>query len=403
MKTKTLSATSIVILALNCIPAVSAGNIAATGEGRPSGNDMLTPEYRLCEEGLKQSRMNDSDKALQLFTKAISCNSDYARAYLDRGCTFRLARQDMPARQDFKRVTQLIHTPRSCADHFMLGTALQELGQHEAAISHLQAATALKPLTLLDRMCLSRSYIALGDLENAKLAISDYLQENPQSAPAHELRADISTLTEARLEQAVQDLSRAIDLEPAYRTALTKRAALYNRLGNYSSGLADGKTAYLLEPNNPDILLSLGISHQGMGEPQAAMAAFKKVISLDETWNVPYLYLADLNSLQGHDRIALSLATRAIELEPQDPNGYFCRARILHKANRLTEALQDVNQGIQHDNHHSICGSNLRDKIDKALDEESRIKALLLLFLSSAVLFGAYSSRKEQTTPALSN
>ena len=150
-------------------------------------------------------------------------------------------------------------------------------------------------------------------------------------------------------------------------------------------------------------MLSLGISHQGMGEPQAAMAAFKKVISLDETWNVPYLYLADLNSLQGHDGIALSLATRAIELEPQDPNGYFCRARILHKANRLTEALQDVNQGIQHDNHHSICGSNLRDKIDKALDEESRIKALLLLFLSSAVLFGAYSSRKEQTTPALSN
>lgn len=403
MKTKTLSATSIVILALTCIPAVSAGNIAATGEGRPSGNDMLTPEYRLCEEGLKQSRMNDSDKALQLFTKAISCNSGYARAYLNRGCTFRLAKQDMPARQDFKRVTQLINAPRSCADHFMLGTALQELGKHEAAISHLQAATALKPLTLLDRMCRSRSYIALGDLENANLAISDYLQENPQSAPAYVLRADISTLTEARLEQAVQDLSRAIALEPAYRTALTKRAALYNRMGKYSSGFEDGKTASLLEPDNPDVLLSLGISHQGLGEPQAAMAAFKKVISLDETWNVPYLYLADLNSLQGHDGIALSLATRAIELEPQDPNGYFCRARILHKANRLTEALQDVNQGIQRDNHRGLRGSNLRDKIEKALDEQSRLKAFLLLFLNGAVLFGAFSGRREQTTPALSN
>ncbi|KAJ6782077.1 hypothetical protein PWT90_03155 [Aphanocladium album] len=77
--------------------------------------------------------------------------------------------------------------------------------------------------------------------------------------------------------QAIEQYSRAVILVPDSATFLSNRAAAYMSNGQYVAALDDCSRAADLEPQNPKILLRLARIFTGLGRPEEAMITFGRI------------------------------------------------------------------------------------------------------------------------------
>ncbi|HMW96971.1 MAG TPA: tetratricopeptide repeat protein, partial [Flavobacteriales bacterium] len=77
--------------------------------------------------------------------------------------------------------------------------------------------------------------------------------------------------------RAISLLNGAIDREdrPVFHAL---RADAYNRIGVYNKAHADARTALVGLPGDPDLLLQLAISEQGLGQADSAEAHYQRVL-----------------------------------------------------------------------------------------------------------------------------
>lgn len=107
---------------------------------------------------------------------------------------------------------------------------------------------------------------------------------------------------------AIDDLSRAIAMDPTNAGAWTKRAEAYNRLKQYDLARADALQAVKLEPNS----------------------------------SAAYEQLAFADYKLGHLKDALAEADRAIQLNPNNATAYWIRAMIKARLGDMAGALRDL-------------------------------------------------------------
>ena len=107
---------------------------------------------------------------------------------------------------------------------------------------------------------------------------------------------------------AVDDLTRAIAMDPTNAAAWTKRAEAYNRLKQYDLALSDALQAVKLDPNS------------SAAWEQVAFAEYKT----------------------GHLKEALEAADKAIALNPNNATAYWIRSLIKAKMGDMAGALRDL-------------------------------------------------------------
>jgi DnaJ family protein C protein 7 len=72
-------------------------------------------------------------------------------------------------------------------------------------------------------------------------------------------------------------ISTAVEAQPTSATYLNNRAAAYIAVGKYHQALEDASRADELDPNNPKILLRLGRIYTQLGRPREALATFGRI------------------------------------------------------------------------------------------------------------------------------
>lgn len=82
---------------------------------------------------------------------------------------------------------------------------------------------------------------------------------------------------ERNYRRAIEEYSKAVEMQPASATYLGNRAAAYMADGRYESALEDCKRAVDLDPNNPKILLRLARIYTNLGQPEEAMVTFQRI------------------------------------------------------------------------------------------------------------------------------
>jgi tetratricopeptide (TPR) repeat protein len=117
-----------------------------------------------------------------------------------------------------------------------------------------------------------------------------------------------------RHEDAVEDYTKAIEINPNYHAAYFNRAIQYSKLEKYSLAEADNRAALRIKPDNADTHYNLGSMLDAQDRQDEAMASF----------------------------------TRAIELAPKDPDGYNRRGKLYYAgASRdLDKALADFDHAV---------------------------------------------------------
>jgi tetratricopeptide (TPR) repeat protein len=86
-------------------------------------------------------------------------------------------------------------------------------------------------------------------------------------------------------------------------------------------------------------LVEQGACHALANDPEAAMAAWHKAISVDKTLLSPYLNLAMTLEEMGHLSQAIAVATPAVTAAPPDARLYHLLARLHSQSNQWDEAL----------------------------------------------------------------
>ena len=168
------------------------------------------------------------------------------------------------------------------------------------------------------RHCLALAQIALGDPETGAGMLDDLAQRSTAPALARasvygqavqawlmtdepdrayssataalalspddpDLRIDrsVAAATMERYLDAIDDLDRAIQLDPQRFDALVLRAAAWRQEGRLDRAKDDVDRALLLDPQYPEALLERGILRQRMGDRAGARADWERAIELD--------------------------------------------------------------------------------------------------------------------------
>ena len=149
-------------------------------------------------------------------------------------------------------------------------------------------------------------------LNDALEAYTVAIEINPQNAAAYYNRA-VAHYGLGNYQEAVDDFTKAIELEPKNGKAYYNRAIVYGALGRNKDAIEDGTKAIELNPKDPNAYINRGIDYIGPGNYEKAVA--------------------DLN--------------KAIELNAQDAAAYYARGYAHQKLSTFERALPDFRKSAK--------------------------------------------------------
>ena len=363
---------------------VEGGIMRSSGNAIPSNhlkallNDMPTEEiplekwheepliraYAYLKQGNAKKELDSGYKgAIKAYNTAIRLNSDFARAYLQRGLLKSELGDYRRAIADYNAAIQL---GRDYSDVFSnRGAAKNELGNHKGAMEDCNIAIRLDP-------GYAAAYVNRGtakeELDDRKGAIEDYgeairLKPTNDALAVHAYlkRADAkSALGENRA--AIEDYDQAIRLKPtndALAFAYLKRADAKSALGENKAAIEDYDQVIDLKPTNDALAAAYSKradAKSALGENKAAIEDYDQVIDLKPK-NVIlvaifYFKRADAKSALGENKAAIEDYDEGIRLAPIDALraiGYVSRAEAKSNLRNDKGAIEDCDAAIRID------------------------------------------------------
>lgn len=185
--------------------------------------------------------------------------------------------------------------------------------------------------------------------ENYEDAIDDYtraIQLDPKLAPAYVGRGTVFVIT-GRFEKGIADLTKAVQLNPD--DALPYEMRGYARYGSHrlDEAIADYDTALGLETANGRVLKARGQAYFGKHDYAHALADFSKALILRT--NDPALLVDRGGAYLATNDLDHALADYdgALRLDPENIAGLYNRGRIDSQRERYSEAMQDFEKVIK--------------------------------------------------------
>ena len=170
--------------------------------------------------GNEKHLMKLYQEAIVAYDKAIQLQSDFARAYVNRGLTKEKLEQYESAIMDYSSAIKI--DPALAGAYNNRGSAQRRLGQHFLAIEDLNTAIQLDPRYV-------KAYVNRGNAKNSlghpNEALEDFntaLDLDPGSAAAYNNRG-IAKATLMQLPNAIKDFDTAIELNPELANAYYSR------------------------------------------------------------------------------------------------------------------------------------------------------------------------------------
>jgi tetratricopeptide (TPR) repeat protein len=129
-------------------------------------------------------------------------------------------------------------------------------------------------------------------------------------------------------KQAIEDYSRAIELNPDYTEAFNNRGTAYYELGNYRQAIEDYDRLIGFKPGYGDAYLNRGVAYAHLGDYRQAIEDFNKVVEINPGHAKVYNNRGNAYFALGNHRQAIEDYGRAIEIDPGYAEAYNNRALV---------------------------------------------------------------------------
>lgn len=336
-----------------------------------------------------EEAMNDLNKAIELNPKYIPAHVYKGVVYLAQGDKDNCASSWQSA-LGFKPVTSRDYTlqayvylafeqyndvlklcnkaleinSKSSYAHSMLGIAYWKLGKLEDALSQFTTVinmTSSSPDNL-DYKNRGIVYFSLSRFDEAENDFSKAIELDPKDNEAYYYRGLAYTSLEKNTE-GLNDLNKAIETDPKYADAYVGRGMIYEKLQKYTEALLDLSKAIELDPAYFMAYNDRSTVYCDLKKYDEAMKDIDKAISLDKksatAYNNKGIILTDLKQYED----AIDYFTQAIYLKAKYAKAYGNRGDAYEALQYYKLAVSDWEKAISYDPSYE---SQLRPKINEA-------------------------------------
>ena len=206
----------------------------------------------------------------------------------------------------------LARNPSSWVAHLNLGTALDEAGQPEEGLPHLQRALELKPGFPETLNSLGNVLNRLGRSREALPLLEQAVRIRPRFASAHNTLG-VALMSLDRTSEGIAEFGRAVELDPKLAIARVNLGWALANDGRVAAAVAQFEQVRRLQSDLADVEIKWGLTLAMHG---------------DMTGAVPHL-------------------ERAVELEPGNPDMRHALGCALLEVGRRTEAIEQFEETLR--------------------------------------------------------
>ncbi len=192
-----------------------------------------------------------------------------------------------------------------------------------------------------------------GRLDEAIEYLTKAIQLNPDFAEAYNHRGN-AYLRKKELDRAIQDFNRVIELKPDWTEAYLTRSMAYLQKRDLEKAFSDFNEARKLDPNNEKFLLLGGALYALKREWQSAIDNFTKGVEFLEGTKTSERLLALFYEIRGICYFALHVwenaiadFTKALEKNAQMTEAYTMRGRVYVLKKELKKAAADYHKALK--------------------------------------------------------
>jgi tetratricopeptide (TPR) repeat protein len=190
--------------------------------------------------------------------------------------------------------------------------------------------------------------------------LSKALELDPDNATAY-LHRGIAFLESGQVEQALQDFTASLQREQS-AFCYYNRALAWMAKKDLERSLRDLDEAVRLSPEDAENYNLRAIVHSGLGDQERAIADIERAIALGRRsgWMSKAIFLEKA----GRDEEALESWGRALEVDPKDALALCRRGLLLLRLGRKQEAQRDLEQAWK---KRKVLEEHWRVEIEQAL------------------------------------
>ena len=194
----------------------------------------------------------------------------------------------------------------------------KKIEQHKTLSSRIKSLAQLTVIVGIVICVISISSTLLDNGNSGKDLVTEE-QSNAENKPNAEnelLELGVQKRDSGRLQEALVDFNKAIQLNPQVAFAYLYRGVTYGDLGEFENAIADYDKSIELAPTLVMAYYNRGKAHAALDEIEKAIADYTKAIELDPTIAQAYLRRGNTYYKLDENEKAIADYTKAIELDP---------------------------------------------------------------------------------------
>lgn len=282
---------------------------------------------------------------------------DYHKALADydRALTL-LEKQEGTAPGSFSPPTQAELSTRAEL-RFGRGIVLVTSGKPQAAISDFTEALAAgyDPATI--HANLGNAYFRMKEFNNALIEYGKAIKLDPIRPDYYYQRGLV--LEEVNTLNALEDFSKAINLDSRYSLALAASGRANLKLGHKTASIDNYTRALTFEPKNWQYLTGRGDAYFQAGDADRAIKDYSAAIEANATYNQAYLGRALSYAAKGEDTSAANDFSRVLSSGTSISGAAYLEAGIFQaKQGKYRQAIDNFSKAIDASGKDGVVYSN---------------------------------------------
>lgn len=185
-----------------------------------------------------------------------------------------------------------------------------------------------------------------GDQQGAVEDLSRALQLNPNDAEAYYKRGNVN-YDQGNFEAAIEDYTNAIRLDKNLNDVYYNRGLAYFELKDYPAAIEDYNQIIRLNSNDAEAYYKRGRAYFEIKDYGKAIEDYTEAIRRNSNNEISYINRGLAYSAAGDKQAAIADYTQAIRLNPQSADAYYSRGRARFFLADYQGAMSDYSEAIK--------------------------------------------------------
>jgi type IV pilus biogenesis/stability protein PilW len=196
-----------------------------------------------------------------------------------------------------------------------------------------------------------------------------------RESAAFYLDIGVALYQKGRLDQAIAEFNKAIELNPRDAEAYNYRGSAYLQKGQVDLAISDYDQVLRLKPRDAEVYTDRGVAYGAKGQFDRAIADFNRAIELKPSYALAWSCRGGMYLHKGQLDRAIADFSKAVEVDPGYAMGYNNRGTAYMQQKRYDQAIFDFDKALRLDPRQASAYANRgivyfeKGQIDRAITD----------------------------------